>query len=88
MVHGLGRGACPGGDISGSGRACFLRSTSSMSSVLPALMTAVTVLGIWTAASIVATPVLVLCLRSTARVNARFDQRARREAWRAASNEL
>jgi len=54
-------------------------------SVFSAILTVLTVLGIWTAASLVATPVVVLCLRGQARVNARCTQALRREAWSAAS---
>ncbi|MFT3917356.1 MAG: hypothetical protein QM704_25700 [Anaeromyxobacteraceae bacterium] len=58
-----------------------------MDAIFQVLATVATVLGIWTAASVVATPVFVLALRSTARINARFDQEARRDAWLSASNE-
>jgi len=43
------------------------------------------IIGLWTAASLVATPVLVLCLRGQARSNARFTREATRRAWRDAA---
>jgi hypothetical protein len=58
-----------------------------MSAVLSAFVTAATVLGIWTAASLLVTPVLVLGLRGQARWNARFTREASRQAWRTASLE-
>ena len=52
-----------------------------MTGVASALFTVASILGIWTAVSLVSTPVLVLCLRSQARVNARSTGQVRREAW-------
>jgi len=56
-----------------------------MSHLVSTLATLAGVLGIWTAASLVATPVLVLCLRGQARMNARFTREATRRAWRDAT---
>lgn len=56
-----------------------------MSHLVSTLATVAGFLGIWTAASLVATPVLVLCLRGQARSNARFTREATRRAWRDAA---
>jgi hypothetical protein len=58
-----------------------------MSAIASAIATFATVLGIWTAASVLATPVLVLCLRGQARQNARFTRNTVREAWQSASQD-
>ena len=54
---------------------------------MPALVSAVvglaTVLGLWFAVSLVSAPVLVLCLRSQARANARLTSALRRREWSA-----
>jgi hypothetical protein len=49
--------------------------------VSSALLSLASVLGLWTAASLLATPVLVVCMRSRARANARCADELRREAW-------
>jgi hypothetical protein len=55
-----------------------------MSAITTTLFAVVSILGIWTAASVLAAPLLVVCLRSQARVNAQCTREARRRAWNAA----
>ncbi len=52
-----------------------------MTALLSALVTIATVLGIWCAASVVSVPILVLCVRSQVRVNARITRELRRREW-------
>jgi hypothetical protein len=58
---------------------------SGMTALLSALITAATVLGIWCAASVVSVPILVLCVRSQERQNARLTREQRRREWLAQS---
>lgn len=58
---------------------------SVMTALLSALITATTVLGIWCAASVVSVPILVLCVRSQERQNARLTREQRRREWLAQS---
>ena len=46
-----------------------------------AFMTVLTVLGIWTAVSLIATPIVVSCLCWQSELNAQFARQLRREAW-------
>lgn len=52
-----------------------------MSALLSALVTVVSVLGIWTAVSLVTAPVVVCCIRSQTRANARRAVAERRQEW-------
>ncbi len=55
-----------------------------MTAVASALLMLALFLAAWTALSLVSLPVLVLCVRSRARANARATQRLERAAWQAA----
>ena len=55
-----------------------------MPALVSALVGLATVLGLWFAVSLVSAPVLVLCIRSQARANARLTSALRRRAWPAA----
>lgn len=50
-----------------------------------AFLSVLTVLGIWTAVSFVATPVVLLLFQAQARVDARCTQELRRTSWAAAT---
>jgi len=52
-----------------------------MTALLSTALTLASVLGIWTAAAVATAPVLVCCIRSQARANARRGGADRREAW-------
>jgi hypothetical protein len=52
-----------------------------MSALLSTVLTLASVLGLWTAVSLATAPVLVCCIRSQARANARRCGADRREAW-------
>jgi hypothetical protein len=56
-----------------------------MGSMASVFVTVASILGAWTMASLFATPVLVLWLRSRTRVNARRSAELRRSAWMAAA---
>lgn len=72
----------PAEPASGWTASCVGWSSMDAFSVIASLLT---VLGIWTATSLLATPVVVLCLRGQARVNARCTREVRRQSWAAAS---
>ncbi len=55
-----------------------------MTAVLSALLALALLLAAWTALSVLSLPVLVLCVRSQARANARVTRRLERTAWEAA----
>lgn len=55
-----------------------------VSGLLTVLTTLVTVLGIWTAVSLLATSMMVLCVRTNARLSAELYRESRRRAWLAA----
>jgi 1,4-dihydroxy-2-naphthoate octaprenyltransferase len=59
-----------------------------MTGVASVLLTAATILGIWSALSVLAVPVLVQCLRTQARQNSRRVSELYREAWGEASGQL
>lgn len=52
-----------------------------MTALASALASLATILGVWSAASLLSVPVLVLCVRTQARANARLTRRLRRGAW-------
>jgi hypothetical protein len=52
-----------------------------MTGVASLLLDAATILGVWTAASVLSVPLVVQCLRMQARCNARRACELRREAW-------
>ncbi len=52
---------------------------------LSALVGVASVLGIWCAASVITLPILVLAVRTQARLNARITRRLRRDEWAAAT---
>ncbi len=54
-----------------------------MTALVPALVGLATVLGLWSAVSLVSAPILVLCVRSQARANARLTSALRRREWSA-----
>ncbi len=54
-----------------------------MTAVVSSLPLVALFLAGWTTLSVLAVPVLALCLRSQARVNARVTGRLRRDAWTA-----
>ncbi len=56
----------------------------SMTALLSALASAASILGIWCAVSLLSFPILVLCVRSQERANARLTSQLRREDWAAA----
>ena len=55
-----------------------------MTAVVSALLLLAVFLAAWTALSVLSVPVLVLCVRSQARANARVTHRLRRTTWEAA----
>jgi hypothetical protein len=55
-----------------------------MTAVLSALLLLAVFLAAWTALSVLSVPVLVLCVRSRARANARATHRLQRAGWEAA----
>lgn len=87
MVHRYRAARRPRPGPARSGAGALLEEARTVGAIFQVLVTVATVLGIWTAASLLATPVFVIAFRSTARVNARFDRDARRSAWLSASNE-
>ena len=55
-----------------------------MAALVSVLIGLATALGVWCAASVVALPILVLCVRSQVRANARMTAQMQREDWLAA----
>lgn len=60
-------------------------SNRAMTALASALLAIARVLGVWCAASVVSFPILVLCVRTQARANARITRELRREEWSAAA---
>lgn len=52
-----------------------------MTALLSALIAIATVVGLWFAAAVVSVPILVVCVRSQGRANARRAAQVRREGW-------
>lgn len=63
----------------------FLLSIPRMTALTSALFSLASILGIWFAASVASVPILVLCVRSQARANARLASEQRRRDWSAGS---
>jgi hypothetical protein len=63
----------------------ILAQDTGMTALASALVGVATILGIWCAASVVSFPILVICVRSQARLNARITRRLRQEDWAAAT---
>ncbi len=54
-----------------------------MTAAVSALLTFTLFLAAWTAVSVLSVPILVLCVRSQARVNARVTHRLQAQGWAA-----
>jgi hypothetical protein len=52
-----------------------------MTGVMSSLLTAATILGVWTAASLLSVPVLVMFMRSRSRLNAVQGLELQRQGW-------
>jgi hypothetical protein len=63
----------------------FLLWVTGMTALLSALVGVATILGFWCAVSVVSVPILVLCVRSQERSNARLTARMRRAEWASGS---
>jgi hypothetical protein len=66
------------------GAGSVLASRARMTAALSALLLLAAFLAAWTGLSVLWAPVLVLCIRSRARANARMTHRLERQAWAAA----